>query len=1123
MAKQSSSSSFSYRFSNDVFLSFRGEDTRRGFTGNLYKALSDRGIHTFMDDKKIPRGDQITSGLEKAIEESRIFIIVLSENYASSSFCLNELDYILKFIKGKGILILPVFYKVDPSDVRNHTGSFGKALTNHEKKFKSTNDMEKLETWKMALNKVANLSGYHHFKHGEEYEYEFIQRIVELVSKKINRAPLHVADYPVGLESRIQEVKALLDVGSDDVVHMLGIHGLGGVGKTTLAAAVYNSIADHFEALCFLQNVRETSKKHGLQHLQRNLLSEMAGEDKLIGVKQGISIIEHRLRQKKVLLILDDVDKREQLQALAGRPDLFGPGSRVIITTRDKQLLACHGVERTYEVNELNEEYALELLNWKAFKLEKVDPFYKDVLNRAATYASGLPLALEVIGSNLSGKNIEQWISALDRYKRIPNKEIQEILKVSYDALEEDEQSIFLDIACCFKKYDLAEVQDILHAHHGHCMKHHIGVLVEKSLIKISLDGYVTLHDLIEDMGKEIVRKESPQEPGKRSRLWLPTDIVQVLEENKGTSHIGIICMNFYSSFEEVEIQWDGDAFKKMKNLKTLIIRSGHFSKGPKHFPKSLRVLEWWRYPSHYFPYDFQMEKLAIFNLPDCGFTSRELAAMLKKFVNLTSLNFDSCQHLTLIPDVSCVPHLQKLSFKDCDNLYAIHPSVGFLEKLRILDAEGCSRLKNFPPIKLTSLEQLKLGFCHSLENFPEILGKMENITELDLEQTPVKKFPLSFQNLTRLETVLLCFPRNQANGCTGIFLSNICPMQESPELINVIGVGWEGCLFRKEDEGAENVSLTTSSNVQFLDLRNCNLSDDFFPIALPCFANVMELNLSGNNFTVIPECIKECRFLTTLYLNYCERLREIRGIPPNLKYFYAEECLSLTSSCRSMLLSQELHEAGRTFFYLPGAKIPEWFDFQTSEFPISFWFRNKFPAIAICHIIKRVAEFSSSRGWTFRPNIRTKVIINGNANLFNSVVLGSDCTCLFDLRGERVTDNLDEALLENEWNHAEVTCPGFTFTFAPTFIKTGLHVLKQESNMEDIRFSDPCRKTKLDNDFNSSKPKNQRWVGNDVAKTQVVQQQQLMGSFLSRMWHWALVFLISFLVFLISCRRNNQ
>ncbi|KAG5085216.1 hypothetical protein JHK82_052613 [Glycine max] len=104
--------------------------------------------------------------------------------------------------------------------------------------------MEKLETWKMALNQVANLSGYHHFKHG----------IVELVSKKINWSPLHVADYPVGLESQMQEVKVLLDVGSDDVVHMLGIHRLGGVGKMTIATAVYNSIADHFEALCFLEN-----------------------------------------------------------------------------------------------------------------------------------------------------------------------------------------------------------------------------------------------------------------------------------------------------------------------------------------------------------------------------------------------------------------------------------------------------------------------------------------------------------------------------------------------------------------------------------------------------------------------------------------------------------------------------------------------------------------------------------------------------------------------------------------------------------------------------------------------------------------------------------------------------
>ena len=132
-----------------------------------------------------------------------------------------------------------------------------------------------------------------------------------MVSKKINCSPLHVADYTDGLESQMQEVKVLLDVGSDDVVHMLGIHGLGGVGKMTISTAVYNSIADHFEALCFLENVRETSKKHGLEHLQSNLLSDTIAEDKLIGVKQGISIIQHKLQQQKILLILDDVDKRE--------------------------------------------------------------------------------------------------------------------------------------------------------------------------------------------------------------------------------------------------------------------------------------------------------------------------------------------------------------------------------------------------------------------------------------------------------------------------------------------------------------------------------------------------------------------------------------------------------------------------------------------------------------------------------------------------------------------------------------------------------------------------------------------------------------------------------------------
>jgi hypothetical protein len=361
------------------------------------------------------------------------------------------------------------------------------------------------------------------------YEYQFIQKIVELVSREIKPVTLPVADYLVGLKSQTQKVISFLNVGSVDEVIMVGIHGIGGIGKTTLALVVYNLIARQFEGSCFLENVRENSEKHALLYLQKILLSEIIGEKtvELTSVRQGISIIQQRLRQKKVLLIIDDVDKKEQLQAIAGRSEWFGFGSRVIITTRDKQLLKCHRVESNHEVKVLNRKDSFELLVWKAFKTESVSPIYMNVLNRAITYASGLPLALEVMGSDLFKKGIEEWECALDRYERVPNKEIQNILKVSFDSLEEEEKSVFLDIACCLKGYELAKIERILHAHHGYSKKDHIRMLVEKSLIKISDFGIVTLHDLIEDMGKEIVRKESPEEPGKRSRLWSPKDIVK--------------------------------------------------------------------------------------------------------------------------------------------------------------------------------------------------------------------------------------------------------------------------------------------------------------------------------------------------------------------------------------------------------------------------------------------------------------------------------------------------------------------------------------------------------------------------------------------------------------------
>ncbi|KEH26724.1 putative TIR domain-containing protein [Medicago truncatula] len=115
-----------------VFLSFRGSDTRNNFTGNLYKALIDKGICTFIDDNDLERGDEITPKLVKAMEESRIFIPIFSANYASSSFCLDELVHIIHCYKTKSCLVLPVFYDVEPTHIRHHSGSYGEHLTKHE-------------------------------------------------------------------------------------------------------------------------------------------------------------------------------------------------------------------------------------------------------------------------------------------------------------------------------------------------------------------------------------------------------------------------------------------------------------------------------------------------------------------------------------------------------------------------------------------------------------------------------------------------------------------------------------------------------------------------------------------------------------------------------------------------------------------------------------------------------------------------------------------------------------------------------------------------------------------------------------------------------------------------------
>ncbi|CAN4094674.1 unnamed protein product [Withania somnifera] len=150
------STDHTFRWSYDVFLSFRGEDVRTTFVDHLYIALQQKGIHTFKDDEKLERGKSISPNLMTAIEESRMVLIIFSKNYANSTWCLEELTKTMECNKQKGQIVLSVFYDVDPSTVRKQKGSYGEAFSNHEGRFKD----DKVQKWRSALEEAANLSGW---------------------------------------------------------------------------------------------------------------------------------------------------------------------------------------------------------------------------------------------------------------------------------------------------------------------------------------------------------------------------------------------------------------------------------------------------------------------------------------------------------------------------------------------------------------------------------------------------------------------------------------------------------------------------------------------------------------------------------------------------------------------------------------------------------------------------------------------------------------------------------------------------------------------------------------------------------------------------------------------------
>ncbi|KAL6124406.1 hypothetical protein ACLB2K_076918 [Fragaria x ananassa] len=438
----SSSSSSSLPRPREVFLSFRGEDTRNSFVTHLYGALQRAGVKAYRDDEELKKGDDL-SKLFKAIEESKISVVVFSENYATSKWCLNELVKIMDCKVNQKQTVIPIFYRVDPSHIHKQTGSFGQAFDEHELSLGKDND--RLQSWRSALKEASNIVGRHSTKNDDDAK--LIDEIVDDVFNKLLRmSSASKRSDLVGMESCIQKMELVTPLQMDKV-RRIGISGMGGIGKTTIATAVYDQYRSSFDKVCFVRDVKETFPKAGVS-LLKEILSRLLDMPavRIDTMGDGYSRMEG-LSNTTVLVVLDDVDTRDQIGTLLDGPS-FGGGSRIIVTTRRSDILS--GFEE-HKAELLSESDALTLFCQCAFKTNRPPREFDHVSQRAVQYAKGLPLALKVIGSLLGDMTSAfEWEHELNKMKDIPNSDIHKALIISYQGLDDSVQKIFVDIACFF-------------------------------------------------------------------------------------------------------------------------------------------------------------------------------------------------------------------------------------------------------------------------------------------------------------------------------------------------------------------------------------------------------------------------------------------------------------------------------------------------------------------------------------------------------------------------------------------------------------------------------------------------------------------------------------------------
>lgn len=887
-----------------VFINHRGPDVKKGLASLIYNRLTNcHRLRVFLDKDEIRTGDTISNAIHTAIQSAYVHITFFSERYAESWWCLEELYWILRSYHKHNRKVIPVFCGVQPADLRHiESGCYKNAFDQHQSKGRvSTEDITK---WKKTLSEAADISGIF-FKPSESDYGEILEDIVRKVLEEVFKwGSLYVAKCPVGLDHVAEHplINKILKQSDVSDTMIVGIAGMSGIGKTTLAKYLYNLRRLSFNGKsCFLSNVRTKD----LAKLQEKLLSDLLGYTQDLQDIDGIG--KHLLRHCRILLVLDDVDHIDQIEGLIDI-DSVGCGSLILITARDKDLLRRSSPATVlYDVKPLNEQHAQELFCQHAFRESKASEEFEDLVEKFLEICKGFPLALKVLGAHFVGKSDKDyWKRQLKRFSTTLHEDILQTLKVSYDALNGEDKEAFLDIGCFLVGEETELAIRVLEGLYGSNIVHSLERLHQKCLVDFHYDlqsddeiecrkpedpmigdddpsvkyrGYkLAMHDHLRELARHIVREEFA--------VWSTSKLLRVGSTND--------IVELSKSHDVSQFRMRGIRTSKDERLSDFVGFRGEcvhlfvleFPVDLSSLLVSLKLsgeLVWlrlrnFRFGSMPFRSFIRLPKLSVLELQG----HRDNIEQFFQNFDLTSMdhNFNKpCSRLNEL-NISGMEYELPSTSSTSSTLHAGHSmKVSENYSSSAVQQGGMSHLLSF--LKLTDLKYLckmVLKNLSSLQSLPVNFGEVARLRHLDLSGcTNLTELPKSFSKLLHLQ--YLAF-----RGCRNLSIP--------PDILGRIStleyVDFKGCV----QLVALPEGIPHQRHLRYLNLLSTCLSQ--LPEEVEQLGSLKQLRIGSPELTSLPRSVANLRGLTELIVVGCRRLECLSPegiVAPSIQFLAIDFC----------------------------------------------------------------------------------------------------------------------------------------------------------------------------------------------------------------------------------------